>query len=165
MHTAPKSRQAWPVLGTEFAVWWEVLRNSHNSLCNYQILCWDFFFSRRVEKSVFSVTAVTYFLYLFLFLILFTPTLNFLDEERGGVDCTTLDHLKPPIYEMLEFSFWILRVLQFSAAERHLDPNFPASEESAQAWLPLGYSPPPPVKQSWSSTLSYSLRGSHNSPA
>ena len=75
--------------------------------------------------------------YHFFFLSLFvahllTPTLTLLAEVKGGVDCEiTLDHMKPPIYEILEAVFWIPRALLISGLEGHLDQNYLPTEKPA----------------------------------
>lgn len=117
-----RTGRTWQMLGAGFAVWaehqvfWEFLTILYVTIRFYV----EIFFSKREDKSVLSVTAVI-FLSLFVSHI-FTTTLNFLVEVKGGIGCaTTLDHMKPPIHEVLEVILWIPRLLLFSGRKgRHL---------------------------------------------
>lgn len=83
-----------------------------------------FFFQMKREVCIFGDYYFLIFLSLFVAHLL-TPILNLLAEVQGGVDREiTLDHMKPPIYEILEAIFWIPRVLLFSGREGHLDQNY-----------------------------------------
>ena len=83
-----------------------------------------FFLQRLPEVCIFG----DYYFFIFLSLFvahLLTPILNLLAEVKGGVDGEiTLDHMKPPIYEILEAIFWIPRVPLFSGREGHVDQNY-----------------------------------------
>ena len=88
------------------------------------------FFSKK-KISLYFWSLLLFFLLLFVS-HLFTPTLNLPAEVKGGVGhVTTLDHVKPPIHDMLETILWIPSVLLFSGREGRLDQDYLPSEKSA----------------------------------
>lgn len=121
-----RARRTWQNLGAGLAVWAEHLVFRELLILLYVTLRFyaEIFFQMKREVCIFG----DYYFFIFLSLFvahLLTPILNLLAEVKGGVDGEiTLDHMKPPIYEILEAIFWIPRVPLFSGREGHVDQNY-----------------------------------------